>query len=157
MLVHLAFWRLHLLFLSGRPRDHPPSWYLTNWIFYQFRRIYGPKYEGGEWKSRTNGELEELSKGENIVKWIKGQRIFFLLLHRACCYYYFFYSNSCTFLHIKNTNSSFFSAIAIALLSYWVSVRFFLLRVFWVFWCPLDRLPARRRVSLVVGLPPWCL
>ena len=37
-----------------------------------FRR--GPKYEDGEWKSRTNRELEELSKGENIVKWIKGQR-----------------------------------------------------------------------------------
>ena len=28
-----------------------------------FRRIYGPKYENGEWKSRTNGELEEMSKG----------------------------------------------------------------------------------------------
>ena len=40
-----------------------------------FRRIYGPKYEDGEWKRRTNRELEELSKGENIVKWIKGQRI----------------------------------------------------------------------------------
>jgi hypothetical protein len=40
-----------------------------------FRRIYSPKYEDGEWKSRTNRELEELSKGENIVKWIKGQRI----------------------------------------------------------------------------------
>ena len=40
-----------------------------------FRRIYGPKYENGEWKSRTNRELEEKSKGENIVKWIKGQRI----------------------------------------------------------------------------------
>jgi hypothetical protein len=40
-----------------------------------FRRIYGPKYENGEWKSRTNRELEEMNKGENIVKWIKGQRI----------------------------------------------------------------------------------
>jgi hypothetical protein len=40
-----------------------------------FRRIYGPKYEDVEWKSRTNRELEELSKRENIVKWIKGQRI----------------------------------------------------------------------------------
>ena len=40
-----------------------------------FRRIYGPKYEKGEWKSRTNRELEEMSKGENIVKWIKGPRI----------------------------------------------------------------------------------
>jgi hypothetical protein len=43
-----------------------------------FRRIYGPKYEDGEWKSRTNQELEESSKGENIVKWIKGQRISWL-------------------------------------------------------------------------------
>ena len=43
-----------------------------------FRIIYGPKYEDGEWKSRTNRELEELSKGENIVKWIKGQRISWL-------------------------------------------------------------------------------
>jgi len=34
-----------------------------------------------------------------------------------------------------------------------VSVRFFLLRILRVSWCPLDRLPARRRVSLVVGLP----
>ena len=40
-----------------------------------FRRIYGPKYENGEWKSRTNRELDEMSKGENIVKWIKGQTI----------------------------------------------------------------------------------
>jgi len=39
-----------------------------------FRRICGPKYENGEWKSRTNRELEEMSKGENIVKWIKGQK-----------------------------------------------------------------------------------
>ena len=43
-----------------------------------FRRIYGPKYENGEWKSRTNRELEEMSKGENIVKWIKRQRISWL-------------------------------------------------------------------------------
>ena len=39
-----------------------------------FRRIYGPKYENGEWKNRTNRELEEKRKGENIVKWIKWQR-----------------------------------------------------------------------------------
>jgi len=43
-----------------------------------FRRVYGPKYEDGEWKSRTNWELEELNKGENIVKWIQGQRISWL-------------------------------------------------------------------------------
>jgi hypothetical protein len=40
-----------------------------------FRRIYVPKYEDEEWKNRTNRGLEVLSKGENIVKWIKGQRI----------------------------------------------------------------------------------
>jgi hypothetical protein len=43
-----------------------------------FRRIYGPKYENGEWRTRTNRELEEMSKGENIVRWIKGQRISWL-------------------------------------------------------------------------------
>ena len=45
-----------------------------------FRRIFGPKYENGEWKSRTNQELhvEEMSKEENIVKWINGQRISWL-------------------------------------------------------------------------------
>jgi hypothetical protein len=43
-----------------------------------FRRIYDPKYENGEWRTRTNRELEEMSKGENIVKWIKGQRISWL-------------------------------------------------------------------------------
>jgi len=43
-----------------------------------FWRIYGPKYEDGEWKIRTNRELEELNKGENIVKWIKGQRVSWL-------------------------------------------------------------------------------
>ena len=40
--------------------------------------MYGPKYENGEWKSRTNRELEEMSIGERIVKWIKGQRISWL-------------------------------------------------------------------------------
>jgi hypothetical protein len=43
-----------------------------------FSRIYGPKYENGEWKSQTNRELEEMRKGENIVKWIKGQKISWL-------------------------------------------------------------------------------
>ena len=38
-----------------------------------FRRIYGAKYENGEWNSRANRELEEMSKGENIVKWTKGK------------------------------------------------------------------------------------
>jgi len=43
-----------------------------------FGRIYGLKYENGEWKSRTNRELEEMSTGENIAEWIKGQRLSWL-------------------------------------------------------------------------------
>jgi hypothetical protein len=43
-----------------------------------FGRIYGRKYENREWKTRTNRELEEMSKGENTVKLIKGQRISWL-------------------------------------------------------------------------------
>jgi len=43
-----------------------------------FRRIYGPKYDDGEWKSRMNRELEDLSKGEIIVKWIKRKSISWL-------------------------------------------------------------------------------
>jgi hypothetical protein len=43
-----------------------------------FRRIYGAKYEDGEWEIRTNRELEEFSKGENLVKLIKGQTISWL-------------------------------------------------------------------------------
>ena len=37
------------------------------------RRIYGLKYKNEEWRSRTNRKLEGMSKGENIVKWIKGK------------------------------------------------------------------------------------
>jgi len=37
-----------------------------------------PKCENGEWKSRTNREVEEMRKGENIVKWIKEHRISWL-------------------------------------------------------------------------------
>jgi hypothetical protein len=40
--------------------------------------IFGPKYENGEWKGRTNRELEEMSKGENILKGINGQKISWL-------------------------------------------------------------------------------
>jgi hypothetical protein len=43
-----------------------------------FRRICGSKYANGEWKDRKNRELEEMSKGENTVKCIKGQRISWL-------------------------------------------------------------------------------
>ena len=40
-----------------------------------FRRIYGPKYENGEWKSRTNRELEEMSKGGNLDKGTKDKLV----------------------------------------------------------------------------------
>jgi hypothetical protein len=43
-----------------------------------FRRIYDPKCENEEWKSRANRDLEEMSKGENTAKWRKGQRISWL-------------------------------------------------------------------------------
>jgi hypothetical protein len=43
-----------------------------------FGRIYGPKYENWKWKSRTNRELEEMSRGENKIKWIKRQRLSWL-------------------------------------------------------------------------------
>ena len=43
-----------------------------------FRSVYGPKYENGERKSGTNREVEGMSKGENVVKLIKGQRISWL-------------------------------------------------------------------------------
>ena len=43
-----------------------------------FRIICGPKYENGEWESWTNRELEEMSNGKNIVKWIKEQSISWL-------------------------------------------------------------------------------
>jgi len=52
--------------------------FMQNGALLPFRKIYGPKYEDGEWESRTNRKLEELSKGENIVKWIKEQRISWL-------------------------------------------------------------------------------
>ena len=35
--------------------------------------MYGTKYGNGEWKSWKNREIEEMSKAENIVKWIKGK------------------------------------------------------------------------------------
>jgi hypothetical protein len=47
--------------------------FMQNGALPPFRRIYGPKYEDGEWEIRTNRELEEFSKEGNIVKWIKGQ------------------------------------------------------------------------------------
>jgi len=40
-----------------------------------FRRIYGPKYENGEWKSQTNRELEEMRKYSKMDKRTKDKLV----------------------------------------------------------------------------------
>jgi hypothetical protein len=54
----------HLKVTLGKSRD----FFLPLCNSPLFRSIYGSKYEDGKRKSRINRELEELSKGENIVK-----------------------------------------------------------------------------------------
>jgi hypothetical protein len=39
------------------------------------RKIYGPVKENELWRIRRNDELEDITKGENIVRFIKSQRI----------------------------------------------------------------------------------
>ena len=39
------------------------------------RKIYGPVKENELWRIRRNNELEAIIKGENIVRFIKCQRI----------------------------------------------------------------------------------
>ena len=39
------------------------------------RKIYGPVKENESWRIRRNDELEAIIKGENIVRFIKCQRI----------------------------------------------------------------------------------
>jgi hypothetical protein len=39
------------------------------------RKIYGPVMENGIWRNRYNDELNEIIKGEDIVRFIKAQRI----------------------------------------------------------------------------------
>jgi hypothetical protein len=39
------------------------------------RKIYGPMKENELWRIRRNDELEDIIKGENIVRFIKSQRI----------------------------------------------------------------------------------
>ena len=47
-----------------------------------FRRIYGPKYENGERKSRRNRELEEVSKGKKCSKMDKRAKDKLVRSHR---------------------------------------------------------------------------
>ena len=46
------------------------------------RKIYGLVKENELWRTRQNGELEAIIKGENIVRFIKGQRIRWLWSYR---------------------------------------------------------------------------
>jgi hypothetical protein len=39
------------------------------------RKIYGPVKENELWRIRRNDELEDINKGENIVRFIKSQQI----------------------------------------------------------------------------------
>ena len=39
------------------------------------RKMYGPMKENELWRTRQNDELEDIIKGENIVRFIKYQRI----------------------------------------------------------------------------------
>ena len=39
------------------------------------RKIYGPVKENELWRIRRNGELEVIIKGENIVRFVKCQRL----------------------------------------------------------------------------------
>jgi len=40
------------------------------------RKIFGPiKEENGLWRIKTNGELDELIKWKNIIRFIKSQRL----------------------------------------------------------------------------------
>jgi len=45
---------------------------------YYIHVLFSHKYQNGEWKSRRNREVEVMNKGENIVKWIKWQKISWL-------------------------------------------------------------------------------
>lgn len=39
------------------------------------RKIYGPINEGGEWRIRTNDEINTLIYGEDLVRFVKSQRL----------------------------------------------------------------------------------
>jgi len=39
------------------------------------RKIFGPTYENGSWRIKTNGELDKLIKYENIINFAIAQRL----------------------------------------------------------------------------------
>jgi hypothetical protein len=46
--------------------------------FFITRKIYGPEMENNIWRIRYNEEINTLLKGEDIVRFIKSQRIRYL-------------------------------------------------------------------------------
>jgi hypothetical protein len=42
------------------------------------RRVYGPVREDERWRIRSNRELEDILRGEDIVKFVKSQRLAWL-------------------------------------------------------------------------------
>jgi len=39
------------------------------------RKIFGPTYENGSWRIKTNEELDKLIKQENIINFARAQRL----------------------------------------------------------------------------------
>jgi len=39
------------------------------------RKIFGPTYENGSWRIKTNEELDKLIKHENIINFARVQRL----------------------------------------------------------------------------------
>ena len=39
------------------------------------RKIFGPTYENGSWRIKTNEELDKLIKHENIINFARAQRL----------------------------------------------------------------------------------
>jgi len=39
------------------------------------RKIYGPTYENGSWRVKTNQELDKLIKHENVINFARAQRL----------------------------------------------------------------------------------
>ena len=57
---------------------------MHQWLLLQFLvllmidAIFGPKYENGIWRIKTNQELDEIIKRKNIINFIRAQRLSWL-------------------------------------------------------------------------------
>jgi hypothetical protein len=48
------------------------------------RKIFGPNYENGIWRIKTNQELDEIIKCKNIINFIRAQRLSWLVTLKGC-------------------------------------------------------------------------